>query len=75
MVRELTRLILCCSQSSMQSESKHHEEIVRVYKAVKLLCAQYHVKHAVMRVWMETIRIFDMYGQGVISAEQVLLRV
>jgi hypothetical protein len=60
-----------CAQSSMQAESKLHDEVKQVYKAVKLLCAQYHVGHAEMRVWMEGIHAFDQYGHGFISTEQV----
>jgi len=55
----------------MQAESKLHDETVQVYKAVKLLCAQYHVGHPEMRTWMEAIHAFDQYGHGFISAEQV----
>jgi hypothetical protein len=55
----------------MQAESKLHDEVVEVYKAVKLLCAQYHVGPVEMRSWMEAINAFDQYGHGFISTEQV----
>ena len=58
-------------QSSMQAESKLHDEVVEVYKAVKLLCAQYHVGQHEMRDWMEAINAFDQYGHGFISTDQV----
>ena len=57
----------------MQAESKLHDEVVEVYKAVKLLCAQYHVGPVEMRSWMEAINAFDQYGHGLISTEQVRL--
>ena len=66
-----TRLVVAdCAQSSMQAESKLHDEVVEVYKAVKLLCAQYSVGHPDMRSWMEAINAFDQYGHGFISTEQ-----
>jgi hypothetical protein len=58
-------------QSSMQAESKLHDEVVEVCKAVKLLCAQYHIANSEMRQWMEAINAFDQYGHGFISTEQV----
>ena len=62
-------------QSSMQAESKVHDEIVEIYKAVKLLCAQYEIGHAEMRTWMEAIQVMDQFSHGFINTEQVLLRV
>eukprot|EP01043_Picozoa_sp_COSAG02_P009092 COSAG02_NODE_303_length_25213_cov_126.386199_15_plen_74_part_00 len=64
-------LLPTCAQSSMQAESKLHDETVQVYKAVKLLCAQYNVQHDEMRAWMEAIHAFDHYGHGFISTDQV----
>lgn len=55
----------------MQAESKLHDEVVKVYKVVKLLCAQYKVGHKDMRSWMDTIHAFDPYGHGEIATDQV----
>ena len=59
----------------MQSENTLQEETAEVYKAVKMLCAQYQVPQDEMRAWMDAVNAFDQYGHGMISTEQVGLAI
>ena len=59
----------------MQSENTLQEETAEVYKAVKMLCAQYQVPQNEMRAWMDAVNAFDQYGHGMISTEQVGLAI
>ena len=59
----------------MQSENTLQEETAEVYKAVKMLCAQYQVPQNEMRAWMDAVNAFDQYGHGMISTVQVGLAI